>query len=1533
MSFNKSFVARSRKAATIVICATMASNAIAGTANSIVNYAEENNKDSQLIKIKKVEIKKDNEKGYQGKYSLDISLESENKFATYDQASNFFNSIESISIDGREIPYKEYETAKKISHDFKKNEKETGEKIQKIVVNDEIAKFLYLNSEIYTKHKISIKYREGQEEKNININGGNGEYKNIDNSSYKAFLEKEKDNNGGKINYSIKEVKLSSDELDIMLNTTDSSDIKDFFKKIVKIKVNDSNEIKISDFFPSYQSIRSFDEKIRSLWKKEGKNTIEIETLDEDKKNIYKFDSENPPAEDTEDIGTRFKVADIKKIDFDSTTKSLKIGLREYNKRDLFFNEINTIKIGDVTLQKNTDFNKSNGFYEFVTDVSEKKDEIENAWNIDGRKTIEFELVDGRVVTWIQDSGSNIEINPSQSGNTNLEQNDSKEQNKDKPPVEGKRISISDNMPKGEYTIGFKATNIKDGTTSMLQGFFDKNIKLVVDEEGKKTIVMYNLLYGKLLYDLRIDSNGEWPESKKEMKGEFDNKNERDQAEFTLPIDDLSKPHKGAVLVGPMGGSIHKFGKINEYTHLNIEFDKFAIEGWKGYQFEEEARISKENNIKVLSRRLIRSGVKDINNNGIIEADELKEFKGKELDLTRKSGEGVKDFIYDIELLKNVGNTVENIRLNSNKISKLPLGVFDKATNLKELDIQGNKIRNLPVNIFEKNTKLRELTLAGNPIGNIEKDTFKNNTELRILELKNTLATEIPNGAFEKLVNLEELYINENNISFLDKNIFANNKKLKSLIMDENKLSKLPSSIGLLQNLEILNINSNDLIELPDELKNLKKLKELHAQSNRLKRFSSDILKNFAKIGKYKYPRINLKDNEISEPLDEKAILSNGKKQISSIDVSYNRLPEEIPYNNPEDLGININSGGYSPQKTSLVIEGEARNDKVKFTTKSDIKPEDLIAWGYGYFTDKKSYKQGLESKDAISYLKSKNKDFKISNRIERERDGVKELLQSETFITNMPDNEISIEDNDMKNGDKYILKKSLYIHNGDSFIEVMSTEFETIANKEQKEKQTKEMYKVPAKIINASNFNQDSMAQGALDGDAMVIKEGDKYRIRLSFKGMNLPSYDNKRGHLLELAVYNDKLTKDNSTELIKKALFRKLNPIDTYSEDGVTYPKTFEIVQKEMNDMILIRVWVDAMNEIGKQTGQKDASQPAIVTLDWNKKEVIDENLDSEVEEDLSSEIPVNTTLDGIIDSIEDSKLYSILEKSNRVYGSNRYETSVAVSKKFFKKAENVVIASGTNNVDALVSSSYAKLSKAPILLTFKEDVPSVVFSELERLKTKSITIIGGESSISSSVEKELKNKGYKVTRIFGKDRYETSTKLAREVMKKSKSKKIAVINGEKEADALSASSLVNKANMPLVMLRDNTSDLSRIEEFKMDEIVVIGGESSISKVVYDSIKTKNKKRIYGSNRFETSLEIAKQSYPKLDKLILSSGEVFIDALSAGAVTSRIGAPVILVNKNKINSDVKSILKNKNKKNIYIIGGNDTIKIDKKN
>ena len=369
------------------------------------------------------------------------------------------------------------------------------------------------------------------------------------------------------------------------------------------------------------------------------------------------------------------------------------------------------------------------------------------------------------------------------------------------------------------------------------------------------------------------------------------------------------------------------------------------------------------------------------------------------------------------------------------------------------------------------------------------------------------------------------------------------------------------------------------------------------------------------------------------------------------------------------------------------------------------------------------------------------------------------------------------------------------------------------------------------------------------------------------------------------------------------------------------------------------------EKINEILKEA--KDANDKIEKDIDKSKKDAkseIDKLTDLSIDEktNFKNKIDSSTSKESIEAIVKEAKDLNKKkkdknkkksEKIQRLSGDNRYETSVEVSEKNFKSADTVVLASGQNIADALVASSYADIEEAPILLTNKNSISDEVLDEIERLKADKVVIVGGQSSISSSVESRLKKEDIKVTRISGRDRFDTSDKLSQEVSRLSKKSSQAIlVNGYKNIDALSVSSLATKEELPILLNGRNTLNMSvknRLKQMNVKKVYIIGGNNSISSDVEKELKRMQISvvRLSGRDRYETSANIAKYAYKDFDEAIVASGENPVDALAASTLTGKKEAPILLTNKNKIPKSIKKIIEDMDIGKITIVGGENSI------
>lgn len=201
----------------------------------------------------------------------------------------------------------------------------------------------------------------------------------------------------------------------------------------------------------------------------------------------------------------------------------------------------------------------------------------------------------------------------------------------------------------------------------------------------------------------------------------------------------------------------------------------------------------------------------------------------------------------------------------------------------------------------------------------------------------------------------------------------------------------------------------------------------------------------------------------------------------------------------------------------------------------------------------------------------------------------------------------------------------------------------------------------------------------------------------------------------------------------------------------------------------------------------------------------------------------------------------------KVERIAGTTRYETSQKIVKELIenhKYNKEVILVDGRQNADALSAAPYSVLKKSPILLVspnMKEDQAKKV---LEDLEVKNSVVIGGSSSVSESTINALGLKNS--LRIEGKNRYITSQEVCKKLQEeKDYINALIIANGTDEysIDALTASSLLNKVNAPILLVdgKSYTDSLKAfVDDLKLNPFnaYIVGGESAISSEINNNI-----------------------------------------------------------------------------------------------
>lgn len=277
-----------------------------------------------------------------------------------------------------------------------------------------------------------------------------------------------------------------------------------------------------------------------------------------------------------------------------------------------------------------------------------------------------------------------------------------------------------------------------------------------------------------------------------------------------------------------------------------------------------------------------------------------------------------------------------------------------------------------------------------------------------------------------------------------------------------------------------------------------------------------------------------------------------------------------------------------------------------------------------------------------------------------------------------------------------------------------------------------------------------------------------------------------------------------------------------------------------------------------------------------------------------------------------------YIYIQKN--IYGKDRIETSVLLSKYAFDKSETVFLVSSKNPIDALIASGLSG-TKSPILYSSVFKADSIILKEIERLGAKNIIVIGGQDSISDSVLSYLDKLKYNVNRISGIDRYDSSLKLANSILSENNKGKIILASGENISDALTISPYAAKNSTPIILINKNNrskqlSDL--IKKYDIKTVDIIGGKNSVSDTMERDLSNLDKalvvNRMYGKNRFETSEKIANKYFSNSENLFFTNPKNNVDTYILGPIAARYNSPILFYKNSK---DLKS------EKNNILVGG----------
>lgn len=258
-----------------------------------------------------------------------------------------------------------------------------------------------------------------------------------------------------------------------------------------------------------------------------------------------------------------------------------------------------------------------------------------------------------------------------------------------------------------------------------------------------------------------------------------------------------------------------------------------------------------------------------------------------------------------------------------------------------------------------------------------------------------------------------------------------------------------------------------------------------------------------------------------------------------------------------------------------------------------------------------------------------------------------------------------------------------------------------------------------------------------------------------------------------------------------------------------------------------------------------------------------------------------------------------------SNRIAGSNRYETAVNISKAGWSDASTVVIATGTDFPDALAGGPLAYGEGAPILLTKGDTLHPSTAAEIRRLKADNVIMLGSKGALSEKVEQQIRAIVQDVERIGGKSRYETAALIAKRIP----SSQAVITNGQNFPDVLSVSPYAAKQGIPILLSR--TTSLPPETKAALagkSSTIVTGGTGAINAEVFKQLP--GAERYGGTTRYDTGKLINQKLPMGNQKAFIATGMNFPDALAGSVLAAKVDAPILLTAKNSVPHSTYSLL-----------------------
>lgn len=185
-------------------------------------------------------------------------------------------------------------------------------------------------------------------------------------------------------------------------------------------------------------------------------------------------------------------------------------------------------------------------------------------------------------------------------------------------------------------------------------------------------------------------------------------------------------------------------------------------------------------------------------------------------------------------------------------------------------------------------------------------------------------------------------------------------------------------------------------------------------------------------------------------------------------------------------------------------------------------------------------------------------------------------------------------------------------------------------------------------------------------------------------------------------------------------------------------------------------------------------------------------------------------------------------------RISGSDRFGTAKEVGDELIsiKNTNTAFLANAYDYVDSCAASTFAGQIGCPIILTDKKTLSTTTQNAIKEWGIKTIYIAGGTGVVSQKIEDNLKSQGIKVTRLGGKNRYETSKTIIKNF--KPNITALTLVSDWDFEDVLSGSVYGYKTNRPIMLFDKGVEDSIKEFVWACSDVSIMGHGISDSTII---------------------------------------------------------------------------------------------------